>query len=63
MLKMACDYKSRDHCRMHMQKEIELIMGKACLAVFCLAASNGEEEGLEISLLCYIFEQSSYFSI
>lgn len=63
MLEMACDHKSRDHARVHMQEEIELIVGKACLAVFCLAAFNSEEEGLEISSLCCRFGQSSYFSV
>jgi len=45
------------------QEETELIMGKACLTVFCLAAFNSEEEGLEISSLCYRFGQSTYFAV
>lgn len=63
MLKTACDHKSRAHTRAQMQEEIELIMGKALLAVFCLATFNSEEEWLEISSLFFRFGQSSYFSI
>lgn len=60
-LEVARDRNSRAHARVHMEEEIELIMGKAFLAVFCLAAFKSQEEGLEIPSLCYGFGQSSYF--
>lgn len=63
MREMACDHKNRDHTRVQMQEEIELIVSKALFAVFCLAAFNSEEEWLKISSLCFRFGQSSYFSI
>lgn len=49
MPEVTCNVKSREQARVHTQEEIEHMVLKAGLAVFCLAAFSNEEEGLEMS--------------